>query len=457
MASCRTHGGDVGDEVITTYGTGKTRVEGELSIWEAATDVDLTEGGNDTIQVLEVYKEGAAGGLWDDYDELDGATTDATHFRLIRPASGEGHSGIPVDDGSMAGFRTTTFRFYVLRVAEDNSKIQDIVGSNNNESADVQYVFTLIGNNSALIGCIVFDSANAGASVTRGVRTNPASGENNFVINCLVHNTDDSGYYFHAGAVDGNTYCYNSIAQGCGDYGFRGGNGAHTIKNCLSDSNTDTEYNGTFIATTCGSSDVSSPTVALRNQTYSYEAGVNNFHLASGSDGVDDGTDLSGDGSFPFDDDINDGVMGAGKAGETRSGTWDIGFDEYVSAVVEVPGIDVVSVTDIADVIITRLRTLGITDVDSVTAIATAAITRLRTLGVIGVDSATAIATSVITRLRTLAVIGVDSATVIDTVRINTGIISLVVADVISATAIGASALLAMNVQRSPGLLVKVW
>jgi len=41
---------------------------------------------------------------------------------------------------------------------------------------------------------------------------------------------------------------------------------------------------------------------------------------------------LSSDGSFAFDDDINDGTMGAGKAGETRTGTWDIGFDEYLFA-----------------------------------------------------------------------------------------------------------------------------
>jgi len=46
-----------------------------------------------------------------------------------------------------------------------------------------------------------------------------------------------------------------------------------------------------------------------------------NFHLKSDSIFKDVGTDLSLDANLPFTDDINS---------ETRSGTWDIGADEYV-------------------------------------------------------------------------------------------------------------------------------
>ena len=59
--------------------------------------------------VLDVYKEGAAGGLWDDYVTMGGATTSASYFRVLRAASGEGHSGIPKDDGTVAGFRSSRY------------------------------------------------------------------------------------------------------------------------------------------------------------------------------------------------------------------------------------------------------------------------------------------------------------------------------------------------------------
>jgi hypothetical protein len=48
------------------------------------------------------------------------------------------------------------------------------------------------------------------------------------------------------------------------------------------------------------------------------------FHLnASDTVAKNKGTDLSGDSYLPFSDDID---------GQTRSGTWDIGADEYVAA-----------------------------------------------------------------------------------------------------------------------------
>ena len=48
------------------------------------------------------------------------------------------------------------------------------------------------------------------------------------------------------------------------------------------------------------------------------------FHLQSSDPGVDDGTDLSADANFAFDDDVDF---------DTRSGTWDIGFDEFIEEI----------------------------------------------------------------------------------------------------------------------------
>ena len=71
------------------------------------------------------------------------------------------------------------------------------------------------------------------------------------------------------------------------------------------------------------SEDATSPTVALRGSSNTFvNAAGDNFHLAVGDDAIGEGTDLSADGDFAFDDDID---------GDTIV-TWDIGFDEYVAA-----------------------------------------------------------------------------------------------------------------------------
>ena len=70
--------------------------------------------------------------------------------------------------------------------------------------------------------------------------------------------------------------------------------------------------------------DASSPTVGLRSLTPTFVDATNyDYHLTSTDTGaIDDGTNLSGDATYPFstDGDTN-----------TRSGTWDVGADEYAA------------------------------------------------------------------------------------------------------------------------------
>jgi hypothetical protein len=91
------------------------------------------------------------------------------------------------------------------------------------------------------------------------------------------------------------------------------------VKNTLS-INTSADLLGTI--TTSGSGDSSGTITGLVavNQWVNLGVGTEDLHLKEGSDAIDVGTDLSA----TFTDDI-DGV--------TRSGTWDIGADEYVAAV----------------------------------------------------------------------------------------------------------------------------
>jgi hypothetical protein len=71
-------------------------------------------------------------------------------------------------------------------------------------------------------------------------------------------------------------------------------------------------------------SDTSSPTAGLRSKTVSFVSAGTDFALASDdTSALDAGTSLAADGSWSFSDDI---------LGTTRSGTWDVGPYEYVSA-----------------------------------------------------------------------------------------------------------------------------
>jgi hypothetical protein len=85
------------------------------------------------------------------------------------------------------------------------------------------------------------------------------------------------------------------------------------------DGGTTLDYSATNL-----SQDATSPEVALRSKTVSFEdAAGKDFHLASDdTNAMDQGTDLSGDSNLSFSDDVDGG---------TRSGTWDIGADEYAA------------------------------------------------------------------------------------------------------------------------------
>lgn len=77
-------------------------------------------------------------------------------------------------------------------------------------------------------------------------------------------------------------------------------------------------------AVTILTSDATSPTVGLRSLTATFVDATNwDYHLAAASEGIDDGTDLSADSYYAFSTDGD---------GATRSGTWDVGADEYAAS-----------------------------------------------------------------------------------------------------------------------------
>ncbi len=149
-----------------------------------------------------------------------------------------------------------------------------------------------------------------------------------YIINTLMYGGSSGGYVDVTAASTVNIY--SCVAVGA-SYGFRRLASTLVTKNCYAAATgVGNAYTGTITKTTCASDDATG-SAGLQNIAYDTDTFVNvtggseDLHLAT--DGlsplVNVGTDTSGEGApLNFTDDI-DGV--------TRSGTWDVGADEYVT------------------------------------------------------------------------------------------------------------------------------
>ncbi len=293
MATSRRTGSN---ENISTYGGG-ARDYTVLATWEAATDYDLVTA--TTSEILECYDDSSS---FDDYMTMSGATCNASYRRIVRPAAGQGHNGTPNNGFTIS----STTDAPVIRVDESYAQVQDLIVSLNINSANNRLVLGGTGTIASFVGCLIVDSNNSGAGIVNGIWF--WGGTTKYAINCLVHNITNHGMY-----LEGLTYgyFYNCTVTSCGNAGFCTATGSaySHAKNCVPSGNS-TNWSGNWTKTTC-ITDGSTP-------TYVNAAG-DDFHLDD-SDTVcrGNGTDLSADALYPFDDDIDF---------ETRS-QWDIGFDE---------------------------------------------------------------------------------------------------------------------------------
>ncbi len=316
------------NESISTYGAaGHGRDYTSLQTWENATDNDNVTG--QVSPVLECYDDAAS---FNDSVLLAGATNNATYFRIIRPAAGQGHDGTP---NNGVTFNNTVADTVVFSNTTDNyTSIQDLIIFNSNSTANSRNTVNLNAPYSSGIGLIV-KGTNSGSGAAMGINID-ATGVT--VINCLVYGTKGAG--FVTGTAAGESYyLYNNTAYGNNTYGFRvtGATASTwTATNCLATNNGTADFSSvatvTKVVTYSASGDATADDWGGAgnriNQSANFafvNTGTNDYHLTSTDAGARNyGTSLSG----TFDDDINKGTMGAGKAGQTRSGTWDIGFDE---------------------------------------------------------------------------------------------------------------------------------
>lgn len=290
MASSRITGTN---ENISTYGT-VGRDYSVLATWEAATDNDLVTA--TTSEVLECYADAAT---FDDFVVLDGATTNSSYFRIIRPAAGEGHNGTP----STGVHFSITSANHVVSIVEDNSCVQDIIMTLTMNDAATRHGISLSGSSTKAIGCIVAAATNAGAGGSSAFSTQTGSGQ--LMVNCLAIGAKTDGF-----TLNSESYTYNCTAVSNTDDGFDANAATAVAKNCLSYGNSGSDFEGTFAAGTTNNAaeDATAPgTVTYQSQTFTFVAAASNdYHLHRNDLGAKfRGTNLSADATFPFDDDID--------------------------------------------------------------------------------------------------------------------------------------------------------
>lgn len=303
-------------ENVSTYGNNTRDYDGTaggLASWEGATDIDLNIAGKG--EALECYDDAAS---YDDTRSMSGATnTSSTQFRVIRTAAGQGHDGTQNN-----GFTIADTSGSVMRTGEENFHVYDLILTSIADSTTSAETTVKGANISTvvLVGLIIHDSTNIGTGSIAGIIQMTGT-----CINCLVHNMEGDGY-----DVESNAFMYNCVATDNGLLGFEDSGVGQTLKNCLSTGNGTADYDAFADGTMedCASEDASAsgtrPHASITMSGLFVDEAGNDFHLQSGGDAnvVDNGQDLSADGSFAFDDDIDTVTIT----------TWSIGFDSIVAA-----------------------------------------------------------------------------------------------------------------------------
>ncbi len=300
-------------ETISTFGgTGQGRDYTSVSTWEAATDNDLVTA--TASEVLECFADDASYSITG--ITIAGATTDASFFRIVRAESGSRHGGIP---GGGIKFSSTSTA-HSFSSSENYFQLQDVENDKSvNDAATNIFCFNMAAFNKS-IG-LISKAVNSGSGTAGGIRMTGFN-ESKAAVNCISYECDGEGFHIRGKGTGAWDATYNCTAAGCGT-GFNAFAASPILKNCLGENST-TDFAGTWgTSNNNASKDTTAPGTSNRiSQTFTFVDDANDdWHLASGDGGAKDfGADLSGDGDFAFDDDVDF---------QTRVVSWDIGFDEF--------------------------------------------------------------------------------------------------------------------------------
>jgi len=289
-----------------------------LAAWEAGEQRDLVT--LNEIAVAECYSMSDITAVL-----VSGWVTDATHYIRIYTPVAERHDG----KWNTAGYRLEPDAQYVS-VLDVRAPYTQIDG--------LQIRRTHVGSGDTRM-VIIFNGGASNCRLTNSILTAPGvssvglymtSASPLFMYNNLIYDilggAGVNGY--------GSLFAYNNTIVGCvRGFDHKTGDSSQiwVLKNNLVSGSTTADYvngSGTFTVDYCASGDLSADDWAGTgnriSQTFTFVDALNkDFHLASADAGaLDFGTDLSVDPNLSFTTDTD---------GQTRSGVWDIGADEYVA------------------------------------------------------------------------------------------------------------------------------
>lgn len=258
---------------------------------------------------------------------ITGYTTDSTHYINIYTTSEARHKGL---------YSTSYYRLEVnnafgsiFNIGENDVTVTGIQVKNTSGTTGDPYTPNAFHVNDGTTRLLINKVIAIAPQI--GIRINSFSGTQEIRNSISIATWNDSvrkGEGIFAGY--GTATIRNTIGihrgQGVGISGSSA-QGNITCVNCYARSSTGSAYSQIDTLTTSASSDTTG-SAGLQNIAYSISsgayftnvtAGSEDFHIGSNSALKDVGTDLSA----AFTDDID---------GATRSGTWDIGADEFVAA-----------------------------------------------------------------------------------------------------------------------------
>ena len=285
--------------VVRTIGA-TARDHSTIALWEADTDDDCVTGWGAGDYASPCSPVGSC---YDDADlaqfDLNGATTDSTHYRRLTAAAGQKHDGTAYSGGVTLALGDNIYVRELYLVVEDLIVSGAYVFIFQSQPADA---FGVCRRCVFVEAWITYSSANSG--ITRNAENcvfhGQATGTAAITIGYGLSNVRACSVLGGSNCIKGNVSVVNCIAIGASNNCYNGNTGG---SNNISGDNTD-----------AGADTINN--VAAADLFANVGAGTEDLHLKDGATVANDaGADLSA----YFTDDID---------GETRT-RWDIGADEY--------------------------------------------------------------------------------------------------------------------------------
>ena len=268
---------------------------------------------------------------------FDGTTTSSTAYMHLTAPASERHSGTAASGGVLIDNDYNSFCFVI---SDNYTRIEWLrminCGNQNGHSS----IHNSNANNSLVQNLLIYDYNENGTINTRGIQEGSGgAGTDTLTIrNTIIYAGKQTGI---GGGVVGSAFTLENVTVSGNENGIIDNSSTMSVTNSISMNNSTNDlridtagssqsYNMCEdTASNCFASNPSCTGCQI-GKTYTDQfvnttAGSEDFHLKAFSDAIDNGTDLSAN----FSNDIDNRTRPIKDPRLARSGTWDIGADEF--------------------------------------------------------------------------------------------------------------------------------